>query len=103
VEIAVAGERALGGVLEFAGGHARPTEIDASRGLLLPLFQNKEPGKLREDVRAAEICVALVGDVLRETAKPLQRKQSGRWAAPAAQGSRGARAVVKSELQKIQR
>jgi hypothetical protein len=54
-------------------------------------------------MRAAEICVALVGDVLREIAKPLQQKQSGRRAAPAAQGSRGARAVVKSELQKIQR
>jgi hypothetical protein len=103
VEIAIAGERALGGVLEFAGGHARPAEIDASRGLLLPLFQSQEPGKLREDVRTAEICVALVGDVLREIAKPLQRKQSGRRAAPTAQGSRGARAVVKSELEKIQR
>ena len=73
MEIAVAGDCALGGVLELAGGHARPAEIDASRGLLLPLFQSEEPGKLREDVRTAEIRVALVGNVLREAAKPLQR------------------------------
>jgi hypothetical protein len=102
VEIAFAGNRALGGVLEFAGGHAKPAEIDAGWGLLLPLFQSQEPGKLREDVRAAEICIALVGDVLREIAKPLQRKQSGRGAALAAQGSRRTRALLKSELQKIQ-
>ena len=39
----------------------------------MPLFQSEEPGKLREDVRTAEIRVALVGNVLREAAKPLQR------------------------------
>ena len=103
VEVAAAGQRAVGHVLEFAGGHTKPPEVDASRRLLLPLFQSEEPGKLREDVRTAEICVALVGDVLREIAKPLQRKQSGHRAAPTAQRSRRARALVKSELQKIQR
>ncbi len=94
VEIAAAGERAFGGVLGFVGRHTEPAAIHTSRGLLLPLFASEEPGKLREDVRATEICVALVGDVLREVAKPLQRRKSGRRAAHAAQGSRRARAAL---------
>jgi len=100
VAIAPSRLRAPGGVLEFAGGHARPAEIHASGRLLLPLLQSEEPGKLREDVRAAEIRVALVGDVLLKAAKPLQRSHSGRRAAFAAQGSRRARTAV-SKLQKI--
>jgi hypothetical protein len=94
VEVAAAGQRAVGHVLEFAGGHTKPPEGDASRRLLLPLFQSKAAGKLREDVRDAEIRVALVGDVLREVAKPLQRRQSGRRTAFAAQRSRGTRPAV---------
>jgi hypothetical protein len=74
VEIAAAGQRAVGHVLEFAGGCAKPPEVDAGRRLLLSLFQSKAPGKLREDVRDAEIRVALVGDVVREIAKPSQRR-----------------------------
>ena len=89
-----AGERAFGGVLGLVGGHAGPAAIDASGRLLLPLFASEEPGKLREDVRTAEIRVALVGDVLREVAKPLQRRESGGRAALAAQGSRRARPAV---------
>lgn len=73
MEIAAARQRAPGRVLGFAGGHAWPAEIDASGRLLLPLPPCEEPGKLRENVRAAEIRVALVGNVLREVAKPLQR------------------------------
>ena len=53
MEIAAAGRRALGRFLGIAGGHARPAEIDASRRLLLPLLTREEPGKLRENVRAA--------------------------------------------------
>jgi hypothetical protein len=94
VEITAAGDCALGSVLGFAGGHAKPASIDASWGMLLPLFQGEEPGKLREDVRTAEIRVALVGDVLREVARPLQRRESGGRAALAAQGSRRARPAV---------
>jgi hypothetical protein len=60
----------------------------------LPLFQSEESGKLREDVRTAEIRVALVGNVLLKAAKPLQRSHSGRGAALAAQGSRRAHATV---------
>ena len=101
-EIAATGNCALGSVLGLAGGHARPAAIDASRGLLLPLFPSEEPGKLREDVRAAEIRVALVGDVLREVAKTLRRRQSGRRATPAAQGSCRARPAVSPTPQKIQ-
>jgi len=84
VEIAAAGVRAIGGVLGIARGHARRATIDASRGLLLPLFPSEEPRKLRENVRTAKIRVALVGDVLRKVAKPLQRRESGRRAALAA-------------------
>lgn len=73
VEIAAARQRAPGRVLGFAGEHAEPAEIDPSGRLLLPLPPREEPGKLRENVRAAEICVALVGNILREVAKPLQR------------------------------
>ena len=100
VEIAAAGERAFGGVLGFVGRHTEPAAIHTSRGLLLPLFASEEPGKLREDVRATEICVALVGDVLREVAKPLQRRKSGRRAAHAAQGSRRARPAISSNSKK---
>jgi len=50
VEITAAGHCAFGGVLGLVGGHAWPAAIDASRGLLLPLLQSEEPGKLREDV-----------------------------------------------------
>jgi len=94
VALAVVGQRVIGDVLAFICGHAGTVEIDGGSGLLLPLFTGQGPGKLREDVRAAEICVALVGDVLCEIAKPLQRRQSRSWAAPAAQRSRGARAAV---------
>ena len=100
VEIAAAGERAFGGVLGLVGGHAGPAAIDAGRRLLLPLFASEEPGKLREDVRTAEIRVALVGDVLREVAKPLQRRESGGRAALAAQGSRRARPAVSPNSKK---
>ena len=74
MEIAAAGWRALSCFLGFAGGHARPAEIDASRRLLLPLLTREESGKLRENVRAAEVRIALVGNVLRQIAKPLQRR-----------------------------
>ena len=94
MEIAAAGQRPLGGVLELAGGHAKPAEIHTGRGLLLPLFQSEGPGKLREDVRDAEVCVALVGDILREVAKPLQREHSGRRTALATQRSRRARQAL---------
>jgi hypothetical protein len=94
VEIATTGDCAVGSFLGPAGRHAGPAAIHASRGLLLPLFTNQEPRKLREDVRAAEIRVALVGNVLRKIAKPLQRRESRRWAALAAQGSRRARPLV---------
>ena len=94
MEIAVAGERSLGGVVGIAGGHARPAAINASRWMLLPLFPSEEPGKLCEDVRTAKVRVALVGDVLREVAKPLQRRESGGRAAFAAPGSRRTRPAV---------
>jgi hypothetical protein len=84
VEIAAVGDCAFGCVLGVVGRHAGPTAIEASWGLLLPLFPNEELGKLREDVRTAEIRVALVGDVLRKVAKALQRRQSGRRTALAA-------------------
>lgn len=74
MEIAAAGWRAPGRFMGFTGGHARPAEIDASRRLLLPLLTREEPGKLRENVRTAEIRIALVGNVLRQIAKPLQRR-----------------------------
>lgn len=82
--IAFFGERVIGDVLAFICGHAGAVEIDGGSGLLLPLFTGQGPGKLREDVRTAEICVALVGDVLRKITKPSQRRQSGGRAAPAA-------------------
>ena len=63
--IAVAGQRASGCVLGVTGGHSRHTENSARGGVLLPLFAREGPGKLREDVRTAEIRDALVGDVLR--------------------------------------
>jgi len=50
VEIAAVGDCAVGPVLGLVGRHARPAAINASRGLLLPLLQSEEPGKLREDV-----------------------------------------------------
>jgi hypothetical protein len=55
----------------IAGGHAEPAEVDASWRVLLPLFARKDARKLRENVRDAEIRVALVGNVLREVAEPL--------------------------------
>jgi hypothetical protein len=85
MEIAAVRQRALSRVLGFAGRHAKPAEIDASGRLLLPLLPREETGKLRENVRAAEIRVALVGHVLHEIAKPLQRRKSRGWAALAAQ------------------
>ena len=50
VAIAIAGLRGIGDVLDFAGRHARPVEIHASRRLLLSLFAREDPGKLRENV-----------------------------------------------------
>jgi len=74
MEIAAAGWRAFSRFVGVAGGHAKPAEIDASRRLLLPLLTREESGKLRENVRAAEVRIALVGDVLQQVAKPLQRR-----------------------------
>jgi len=74
LENAAIGERAAGDVMELAGGYAHMAEIDASRGLLLSLLQGQGIRKLRQDVRNAEICVALVGHLLREIPKSLQRK-----------------------------
>jgi hypothetical protein len=74
MEVAAAERRAFSRLVGFAGGHAKPAEVDASGRLLLPLLTREEPGKLREDVRAAKIRVTLVGNVLREVAKPLQRR-----------------------------
>jgi hypothetical protein len=96
VEIAAPRRRALSRLLGFAGGHAKPAEIDASGRLLLPLLPREETGKLRQNVRAAEVRVALVGNVLREITKPLQRRQSRGRAAFAAQRSRRARPPLNS-------
>jgi hypothetical protein len=100
--LAIVGVRdcAPGSVLGPLGGHAGPTAIGASRRLLLSLFKGEEPGKLREDVRAAEIRVALVGDVLREVPNPLQRRESRSWTALAPQGSRRARPPLRSNSKK---
>jgi hypothetical protein len=96
MEVAAAGRRALSRLVGIAGGHAKPAEADASGRLLLPLLPREEPGKLREDVRAAKIRVTLVGNVLREVTKPLQWRQSGGRTAFAAQGSRRARPTLNS-------
>ena len=74
VEIAVFGQRLIGDVLAFVCGHTGPTEIDASGRMLLPLHTSQGTRKLREDVRAPQIRIALVGHVLREVAEPLQRR-----------------------------
>jgi hypothetical protein len=74
MEIAAARQCSLSCVVGSAGGHAKPAKIDADGRLLLPLPARKKPWKLRKDVRAAEIRVTLVGDVLREVAQPLQRR-----------------------------
>jgi hypothetical protein len=71
LEIVAAGQRAAGDVLELAGGHTDAAEIHANGGMLLPLFHGQGVRKLHQDVRAAEICVALVGDVLCEIPKSL--------------------------------
>ena len=76
MEIVAAREHALSRLLGFAGGHAKPAEIDASGRLLLPLLPREEIGKLRQNVRVAKIRVALVGNVLHQIAKPLQRSKS---------------------------
>ena len=96
MEIAAGRQRTLSRVLGLAGRHARPAEIDASRRVLLPLPPREETGKLRENVRAAEIRSALVGHVLHEIAKPLQRRKSRGGAALAAQRSRRARPTLNS-------
>ncbi len=62
----------------------------------MPLFQSEGLRKLREDVRDAEVCVALVGDILCEVAKPLQRKHSGRRAPLAPFRSRRTRSSLGS-------
>jgi hypothetical protein len=77
MEIAAAGWRAVSRFVGFAGGHAKPAEIHPGRRLLLPLLTREESGKLREDVRDAKIRLALVGNILREIATPLHRRQSG--------------------------
>jgi len=74
MEIAAARQCALSRVVGSAGGHAKPAEIDADGRLLLPLPAREKPGKLRKNVRTAEVRFALVGDVLREVAQPLQRR-----------------------------
>jgi hypothetical protein len=94
VEIATTGDCAVGSFLGPAGRHAGPAAIHASRGLLLPLFTNQGPRKLREDVRTAKVRYALVGDVLHKVAKPFQRRESGRRAALTPQGSRRERPLV---------
>ena len=73
LEIATPWKRAPGDVLELACGHPGATEISAKRGMLLPMLQGEGLRNLRQDVRDAEICVALVGHVLHEIPKPLQR------------------------------
>lgn len=51
-----------GGFVEFAGGYAAERVEDAERRrLLLPLREDQRAGELRENVRAAEVCVAMVG------------------------------------------
>jgi hypothetical protein len=57
--------------VELVSRYAGPAAIHTSRRLLLSLLPREEPGKLRENVRAAEVCVALVGNYVREIEKPL--------------------------------
>jgi len=52
-------------------------------------------GRLRENVRVAKICVAVVGCDLHEAAIQCRRPNSERRAAPAASSARGARQQLK--------
>jgi hypothetical protein len=62
--------------------------------MLLPLRAVAGLGELRENVRDAEICVALVGRFVRQAARTFGGKQSRGGAALASWRSHGTRAAV---------
>jgi hypothetical protein len=51
----------------LASGFLWSVEGDSRSRVLLPLRGSARGGSLRENVRAASVCIALVGEVLRET------------------------------------
>ena len=57
--------------MELISRYPEPAAIHTSRRLLLSLLPREDPGKLCENVRVAQVCVALVGDFVREIEKPL--------------------------------
>ena len=80
-------------VAGFGGQCRRPAQPGVS-GLLLHLCAGACPRRLRKNVRAKEVCGALVGDYVRQATRS-QPDQQLRWrAALAARGSRRARAAL---------
>ena len=65
------------------GRYFRPREGSAARSLLLRLRAFKDCRGLQQDVRAAEICFAVVGGDVRETPDETSRGKSRRGAAAA--------------------
>jgi len=80
--------------LEPVCRHTWPATCQTVSRLLLPLRAFAWLGELRENVRAPQICVALVGRFLRQAARTFRGKQSRRGAALAPCRSRRTRAPL---------
>jgi hypothetical protein len=90
---------AAGRDLEPACRHAQPSTRGPVAGLLLPLHAVARLRKLRENVRNAEICFALVGRFLPKAARTFRGRQSRRRAEAAPSRSRRTRAAVEPSAQ----
>jgi len=94
VQTALYWSGAAGDELEPVCRHARPVACSAVSGLLLPLRARATLGELRENLRAAEIRIALVGRLVRQAARAFRGGQSRRWSALAPSRSRRACAPI---------
>jgi hypothetical protein len=68
---------------QLTGGHIRPRAIHTSWGMLLPLRDVGFAPWLRQDVRVEALCVALVGDLLRQDTSETDRFETRSWSAAA--------------------
>src|SRR5579883_276513 len=76
------------------GRHAFADSVCGYERVLLPLRRGPHAGRLRKDVRAAEVCEAVVGYDLRETALQASGRGLECRTAPAPSGPRAARPTL---------
>jgi len=83
-----------GDLVQRTGRHALRRWISSGGRLLLPLWDVEGAQRMRQDLRDAEICFALVGDILRAASPQGAGGQSRSQPAVASPGQGGTRQAV---------